>query len=82
MFRASRETGATVLCSLHQVDLACEFADRIVAMRQGELVFDGQPEELTKQILAKIYDGTPTSAKQKQPEAAPAISGFMEVATA
>lgn len=82
LFRASRETGATVLCSLHQVDLACEFADRIVAMRQGELVFDGQPEELTKQILAKIYDGTPTSTKQKQPEAAPGISGFMEVATA
>ncbi|WP_336970155.1 phosphonate ABC transporter ATP-binding protein [Sphingobium aromaticiconvertens] len=33
--------GATVLCSLHQVDLAREFADRIVALQAGRVVFDG-----------------------------------------
>ncbi|MBB6431365.1 phosphonate ABC transporter ATP-binding protein [Algisphaera agarilytica] len=60
---AAHETGATVLCSLHQVDLAHEFADRIVAMRQGKLVFDGKPSELDEAMLAHIYDGTPTSSQ-------------------
>lgn len=82
LFRASRETGATVLCSLHQVDLACEFADRIVAMRKGELVFDGQAEELTKDILARIYDGASTASKPENFGSAPTTSSdSMEVAT-
>ncbi|MEM1107091.1 MAG: phosphonate ABC transporter ATP-binding protein [Planctomycetota bacterium] len=64
---AAHETGATVLCSLHQVDLAHEFADRIVAMRQGKLVFDGKPSELDEAMLAHIYDGTPTSSRSASP---------------
>ncbi|MEM9882398.1 MAG: phosphonate ABC transporter ATP-binding protein [Planctomycetota bacterium] len=69
---AAHETGATVLCSLHQVDLAHEFADRIVAMRQGKLVFDGRPNELDEAMLAHIYDGTPTSSHSAAaPEPAP-----------
>jgi phosphonate transport system ATP-binding protein len=64
---ASRRAGATVLCSLHQVDLARQFADRIVAMRSGRLVFDGAPSELTDGMLGAIYhdqtdDGNPRSA--------------------
>lgn len=54
---ASQETGATVLCSLHQVELAVRFADRIVAMRQGKLVFDGPPESLDEATLEYIYEG-------------------------
>ncbi|MEM6458442.1 MAG: phosphonate ABC transporter ATP-binding protein [Planctomycetota bacterium] len=64
---AAHETGATVLCSLHQVDLAYEFADRIVAMRQGKLVFDGKPSELDEAMLAHIYDGKPTSSQSPTP---------------
>lgn len=52
---ASREHGATVLCSLHQVDLTREFADRIIGMRDGEIVFDGKPKALTEEILMSIY---------------------------
>lgn len=52
---ASREQEATVLCSLHQVDLAREFADRIIGMRSGEVIFDGAPKELNEDILASIY---------------------------
>lgn len=82
LFRASRETGATVLCSLHQVDLACEFADRIVAMRKGELVFDGQPEGLTKEILANIYDGAPVTTRQASGGQAMAVPAAMEAVPA
>lgn len=52
---SSRARGATVLCSLHQVDLAREFADRIVAMKAGLIVFDGPPAELTDKLLNTIY---------------------------
>jgi phosphonate transport system ATP-binding protein len=52
---ASRESGATVLCSLHQVDLAVEFADRIVAIRDGALAFDGAPADLTEERLDAVY---------------------------
>lgn len=57
---ASREQGATVLCSLHQVDLTREFADRVVGMHGGRVVFDGGVEELTNDVLNVIYDGAPT----------------------
>jgi phosphonate transport system ATP-binding protein len=54
-----RETSAarktTVLCSLHQVDLARAFADRIVGMRGGAVVYDGAPAGLSPEVLARIY---------------------------
>ena len=52
---ASRARSTTVLCSLHQVDLALEFADRIVAMKAGRIVFDGLPHELSDDVLTSIY---------------------------
>lgn len=53
--KESRERGATVLCSLHQMELAREFADRIVALRGGELAFDGVPAELEDAALRSIF---------------------------
>lgn len=53
--REARERGATVLCSLHQIDLARSFADRIVALHRGEIIFDGAPEALRERDLALIY---------------------------
>jgi phosphonate transport system ATP-binding protein len=57
--RAAEDRGATVLCSLHQVDLARRFADRVVGMYRGQIVFDGAPSELDDVILSLIYGGTP-----------------------
>ena len=53
--REARERNATVLCSLHQVDLACAFADRIVALRQGRVVFQGPLSGVTAAVQAVIY---------------------------
>ena len=55
---AARERITTVLCSLHQVDLAREFGDRIVGMRDGRIVFDGTPAEFTDDIVERLYAGT------------------------
>lgn len=54
---ASRQRNTTVICSLHQVEFAIEYADRIVALRQGSIVFDDNPKELTQAKLHDIYGG-------------------------
>ena len=36
----------TVLCSLHFLDLVHRYADRVVALNEGKLVFDGLPQEM------------------------------------
>ncbi|HTN14316.1 MAG TPA: phosphonate ABC transporter ATP-binding protein [Sphingomonadaceae bacterium] len=51
----ARERGATVLCSLHQLDFARTYADRIVALHRGRVIFDGPPEALCERDLAVIY---------------------------
>jgi len=53
--QVARELGITVLCNLHQVDYAREFAERIVGMSRGSVVFDGPVAGLTDQIIRKIY---------------------------
>jgi len=51
----SRQHEATVLCSLHQVDLAIEFADRIVGMSHGKVVFDGPPDQFDPAAQRALY---------------------------
>jgi phosphonate transport system ATP-binding protein len=53
--QASQMHGATVLCTLHQIDLAREFADRIVALRGGEVVFDGHPQQIDAATLHQVF---------------------------
>ena len=52
---ASRSRNTTVLCSLHQVEFAIEFADRIIALRNGNVVYDGTPHNLTSNLLEQVY---------------------------
>lgn len=47
--------GITVVVNLHQVDLARRFADRIIGMNSGKIVFDGRPEQMTPSVLRTIY---------------------------
>jgi len=64
----ARERGTTVLCSLHQIDLACEFADRIVALRHGEVVFDGAPGAFDPKVFDAIYGRAPAAPAPGRPE--------------
>jgi len=71
---AAHQRGTTVLCSLHQIDLAREFADRIVGMHAGEIVFDGTADELTDDILNLIYDGKPQLSTDKTETGGPRVA--------
>jgi phosphonate ABC transporter, ATP-binding protein len=39
------------IINLHQIDFAKKYADRIIALRAGEIVYDGKPSELSEEIL-------------------------------
>ncbi|UCG18320.1 MAG: phosphonate ABC transporter ATP-binding protein [Thiotrichales bacterium] len=45
----------TVLCTLHQVDYALEYADRIIALKKGEIFFDGRPQDLSDDVQQQLY---------------------------
>lgn len=53
--RINREDGITVLCNLHTLDTARQYCDRIVAMFHGQVVFDGEPGQLTQDVVHRIY---------------------------
>jgi phosphonate transport system ATP-binding protein len=55
--RAAHELDIAVLCNLHQVEYAVEFADRIIGIGAGRVVFEGTPAELDDAALARIYPG-------------------------
>jgi len=55
--RAAHELGIAVLCNLHQVEYALEFADRVVGICDGHVVYEGTPEQLDEVALSRIYPG-------------------------
>jgi phosphonate transport system ATP-binding protein len=55
--RLARERGIPVVVNIHNVELAKRFAERIVGMSQGAIVFDGAPSELRESDLLAIYGG-------------------------
>ncbi len=53
--QVNRELGVTVLVSLHQVDYAFAFCPRTIALRGGEVVYDGPTDALTDARLRDLY---------------------------
>jgi len=51
----SERSGATLVASLHAVDLALKWFPRIVGMRAGEVVFDAATASVTPQMLHELY---------------------------
>jgi len=52
------EKGITLVTSLHFLDFAKRYGSRIIGMRNGEVVFDGKPEDLTEKDIVDIYGKT------------------------
>jgi len=56
LHRICREDGITAIVSLHQVEFARRFADRIVGIKRGQIAFDGGPAALNAAAIARIYE--------------------------
>lgn len=55
--RINEETNISVLLNIHHVEVALEYADRIIGIRQGQLVYDGPSKDVTQEVLDEIYGG-------------------------
>ncbi|MFT8571154.1 MAG: phosphonate ABC transporter ATP-binding protein [Leuconostoc pseudomesenteroides] len=53
--RINDELGQTVLINIHHVDLALDYAKRIIGIRSGRVVYDGPVSGVTQEILDNIY---------------------------
>jgi phosphonate transport system ATP-binding protein len=51
----NQRDGITTITALHQLDLAQRFADRVVAFRDGRIVYDGPPHGLDESAYDRIY---------------------------
>lgn len=54
--RINRENNMSILFNIHDVEMAIEYADRIIGINQGKIIFDGKSSEITKEILDNIYE--------------------------
>ena len=49
----AREEGQTLVMSLHDIDLAKRYFDRVIGLREGQVVMDGAPDQID---LTQLYD--------------------------
>ena len=55
LLRINKHYGITVICNLHDLDLAREYCGRLIGMSAGAVVFDGSPEDLTADVARELY---------------------------
>lgn len=58
--QAARERQVSLVCSLHQVDLARRHFDRIIGLRNGKIMFDSQ--QVSDQMIAGLYQNAGTAS--------------------
>ena len=51
----NKDQGVTVICSLHFLSLARTYATRIIALKDGDLMFDGSPRDIDERRFKEIY---------------------------
>ena len=51
----NEKDGVTVLCSLHFLDIVHRYADRVIALNEGRVVFEGLPSEIDDKKFKDIY---------------------------
>lgn len=53
--KVNKEHGKTVICNLHFLSLVRQYATRVIALKGGELIFEGKPSEITDTWFKTIY---------------------------
>jgi len=55
--KINKELNMTVVMNIHHVELALTYADRVIGIRAGEIVFDGKSSDVNEEVLSLIYNG-------------------------
>jgi phosphonate transport system ATP-binding protein len=53
--KVNQEFGITIVCNLHFLSLVRQYATRVIALKDGQLVFEGRPDQITDEWFQKIY---------------------------
>ena len=53
--RINKDLGISILLNIHHVELAIEYADRIIGIRAGQIVYDGPAKAVDQAVLDRIY---------------------------
>ena len=53
--RVNEELGITILCNLHFLSLVRQYATRVIALKSGQIVFEGSPKDISEEWFEKIY---------------------------
>ena len=53
--KINKELNMSVLINIHHVDLALKYADRVIGIKAGEIVYDGPSTEVDSEVLKQIY---------------------------
>ncbi|WP_077033500.1 phosphonate ABC transporter ATP-binding protein [Pelomonas sp. KK5] len=69
----NREAGMTLVVSLHHVALARRYCERVIALRHGELVFDGPSSALTPEFLRELYGSAADELESDEEQHIPSI---------
>lgn len=63
--RINRDMNISILLNIHHVELAIEYADRIIGIHAGQIVYDGPSKEVDQDILDAIYKEAVPQGKQE-----------------
>lgn len=65
--RIAREEDLTVVCSLHQVEVALGFSDRLLGLRAGKVVFEEATANISREQALAVYDRSPQLSTVDEP---------------
>ncbi|RKF21427.1 phosphonate ABC transporter ATP-binding protein [Alginatibacterium sediminis] len=69
----NKELGIAVVVTLHQVEFALEYCPRIVALKDGEIYFDGPSHDLNQSKIDQLYGATQRKAAEALPNLSPSL---------
>jgi len=53
--KVNEELGVTIVCNLHFLSLVREYASRVIALKEGKIIYEGNPLEINEEWFQKIY---------------------------
>jgi phosphonate transport system ATP-binding protein len=65
--RIAASAGITVIANLHHVEYARRYADRVLGLRNGHLMFDGSAVGLTEEVVTDLFGDVPTDTPEPTP---------------
>lgn len=66
--KINKEMGISILINIHHVELALEYASRVIGVKNGEIIFSGPSEEVDEEVLRSIYGEALEELKFQQEE--------------